>query len=122
AIVGTRRATGYGRQVAELLGSGLARAGVTVVSGLARGIDGCAHRAALAAGGRTIAVLALGLDTVYPPEHARLAEEVTASGALVTEFPLGTRPDAVNFPRRNRILAGLTRATVVVEAGRSSGA
>ncbi|HWP29925.1 MAG TPA: DNA-processing protein DprA [Chloroflexota bacterium] len=122
AIVGTRRATPYGRQVAEYLATALARAGITVVSGLARGIDACAHRAALAAGGRTIAVLAHGLDTVYPPEHAPLAREIVASGALVTEFPLGTRPDAANFPRRNRILAGLARATVVVEAGLSSGA
>jgi DNA processing protein len=122
AIVGTRRATSYGRQVAEQLGGALAQAGVTVVSGLARGIDGCAHQAALAAGGRTIAVLGHGLDTIYPPEHARLAEEIAANGALVSEFPLGTRPDAPNFPRRNRILAGLARATVVVEAGLSSGA
>jgi DNA processing protein len=122
AIVGTRRATGYGRQVAEQLGRELAGAGVTVVSGLARGIDACAHRGALAAGGRTIAVLAHGLDIVYPPEHTRLASEVAASGALVSEFPLGTRPDAANFPRRNRILAGLARATVVVEAGHKSGA
>ncbi len=122
AIVGTRRATAYGRQVAEHLAGTLAQAGVTVVSGLARGIDACAHRAALAAGGRTIAVLAHGLDTVYPPEHARLADEIAERGALVTEFPLGTRPDAANFPRRNRILAGLARATVVVEAGHKSGA
>lgn len=122
AIVGTRRATAYGRQVAEALATTLAEAGVTVVSGLARGIDACAHRAALAAGGRTIAVLAHGLDTVYPPEHQALAAELVAHGALVSEFPVGTRPDAANFPRRNRILAGLARATVVVEAGRSSGA
>jgi DNA processing protein len=122
AIVGTRRATAYGRQAAEHLAGALAGAGVTVVSGLARGIDACAHRAALAAGGRTIAVLAHGLDTVYPPEHARLAAEAAEHGALVSEFPLGTRPDAANFPRRNRILAGLARATVVVEAARSSGA
>jgi DNA processing protein len=122
AIVGTRRATPYGRQVAEYLASALAEAGVSVVSGLARGVDGCAHRAALAAGGRTIAVLAHGLDTVYPPEHARLAQEIASSGALVTEFAPGTRPDAPNFPRRNRILAGLSQATVVVEAGHTSGA
>jgi len=122
AIVGTRRATAYGRQVAEALATTLAEAGVTVVSGLARGVDACAHRAALAAGGRTLAVLAHGLDTVYPPEHQALAREVVARGALVSEFPVGTRPDAANFPRRNRILAGLARATVVVEAGRSSGA
>jgi len=122
AMVGTRRASPYGRQAAEHLASGLAAAGVTVVSGLARGIDACAHRAALAAGGRTIAVLGNGLDTVYPAEHARLAAEIAASGALVSEFPLGTRPDAPNFPRRNRILAGLARATVVVEADAKSGA
>ncbi|MBX5489513.1 MAG: DNA-protecting protein DprA [Chloroflexi bacterium] len=122
AIVGTRRATAYGRQVAETLATALARAGITVVSGLARGIDACAHRAALAAGGRTLAVLGHGLDTIYPPEHQGLAREVAASGALISEFPLGTRPDAPNFPRRNRILAGLARAVVVVEAGRSSGA
>ncbi len=122
AIVGTRRASSYGRQAAEHLASGLARAGVTVVSGLARGIDACAHRAALAAGGRTLAVLGHGLDTVYPAEHARLAAQVVENGALVSEFPLGTRPDAPNFPRRNRILAGLARATVVVEADVRSGA
>ncbi|SRR5579884_1001630 len=122
AIVGTRRATSYGREVAEQLGGALARAGITVVSGLARGIDACAHRGTLAAGGRTIAVLAHGLDTVYPPEHGGLAREIAANGALLSEFPLGTRPDAPNFPRRNRILAGLAHATVVVEAGRSSGA
>ncbi|HEY7060215.1 MAG TPA: DNA-processing protein DprA [Chloroflexota bacterium] len=122
AMVGTRRATPYGRQAAEHVASGLAAAGVTVVSGLARGIDACAHRAALAAGGRTIAVLAHGLDTVYPAEHARLAAEIGQNGALVSEFPLGTRPDAPNFPRRNRILSGLARATVVVEADVKSGA
>jgi DNA processing protein len=122
ALVGTRRATPYGRQAAEHLATALAQAGVTVVSGLARGIDGYAHRAALAAGGRTLAVLGHGLDTVYPPEHRRLAAEIAENGALLTEFPPGTRPDAANFPRRNRILAGLCRATVVVEAGRPSGA
>jgi DNA processing protein len=122
AIVGTRRASPYGRQAAEYLATGLAQAGVTVVSGLARGIDACAHRAALAAGGRTLAVLGHGLDTVYPAEHARLAGEIVEQGALVSEFPLGTRPDAPNFPRRNRILAGLARATVVVEAAEKSGA
>jgi len=122
AIVGTRRASAYGRQAAEYLATGLAQTGITVVSGLARGIDACAHRAALAAGGRTLAVLGHGLDTVYPAEHARLAQEVSASGALVSKFPVGTRPDAPNFPRRNRILAGLARATVVVEADIKSGA
>jgi DNA processing protein len=122
AMVGTRRATQYGRQAAEQLATDLARAGVTIVSGLALGIDAASHRGALGGGGRTIAVLANGLDRVYPSTHAQLAQEVAARGALVTEFPVGTKPDAPNFPRRNRIISGMTSGTLVVEADQKSGA
>ena len=122
AVVGTRRATPYGRQVVERVVGEVARAGVTIVSGLARGIDTFAHRAALAAGGRTIAVLGSGLDRLYPDENRGLAAELKERGAIVTEFPLGTPPDAVNFPRRNRIVSGLSIGTLVVEADFKSGA
>jgi len=122
AVVGTRRASSYGRQVTERLVADVARAGITVVSGLARGIDTHAHRAALAAGGRTIAVLGSGLDRLYPEENSALAGQIAQSGAILTEFPLGTPPDATNFPRRNRIVSGLARATLVVEADLKSGA
>ena len=121
-VVGTRKTTAYGREVANQIAGDLARNGVTIVSGLARGIDSIAHRAALDAGGRTLAVLANGLDTVYPPEHASMAQEITRRGALISEHPPGVRPEAKNFPRRNRILSGLTPGTVVVEAGEGSGA
>ena len=122
AVVGTRKMTGYGRRVATEVAAYLARRGVTVVSGLARGIDGVAHRAALEAGGRTLAVLAHGVDLVYPPEHRALAAAIVQRGALLSEFPPGTRPEAPFFPRRNRLISGLARAVVVVEAGERSGA
>ena len=122
AVVGTRRPTAYGRQVAGRLAYDIAYAGVTVVSGLARGIDAIAHKAALDAGHRTIAILGSGLDVIYPKEHEPLAEQIVGNGALVSEHPLGTRPDSRNFPRRNRILSGMTLGTVVIEAGETSGA
>ena len=122
AIVGSRRCTLYGRQQAELIGRKLAQAGATVVSGLARGIDAAAHRGALSAGGRTLAVFATGLATVYPPEHRELADEITQSGGLITEFCLDQAPLAGLFPQRNRIISGLSLGVVVVEASRKSGA
>lgn len=121
AIVGTRRATHYGRQVAERFAQVFAQNGVTVVSGLARGVDTCAHKAALEAGGRTIGVLGCGLDVFYPPENRRLYDEVAASGAVISEFAPGTEPLAMNFPKRNRVVSGLSRAVVAVEAGEKSG-
>ena len=122
AVVGTRRASVYGKEAARMVGTGLAQAGVTVISGLARGIDTVAHRTALDAGGRTVAVLGCGVDVIYPAQNARLAAEIVERGALVSEYALGTRPDARNFPPRNRIISGLTLGTVVVEADLGSGA
>jgi DNA processing protein len=121
AIVGSRAATSYGVAVAERLASDLAARGVTVVSGLARGIDSAAHRGALRAGGRTIAVLGSGVDVIYPPENRRLAGDVEASGALVSQFEPGTPPLAGYFPARNRVIAGLSLAVLVVEAAEKSG-
>lgn len=122
AVVGTRNPSHYGRQVTEQLVYDIASAGVTVVSGLARGVDGVAHRSALDAGQRTIAVLGSGLDIIYPREHTNLSERIAENGALVSEHALGTRPDARNFPRRNRIMSGMTLGTLVIEAGARSGA
>ncbi|HET8531763.1 MAG TPA: DNA-processing protein DprA [Methylomirabilota bacterium] len=121
AVVGSRRATPYGLTVAETLAADLAARGVTIVSGLARGIDTAAHRGALRVGGRTIAVLGSGADVVYPPENARLAEEIVASGALVSQFAPGTPPLPHHFPTRNAVIAGLSLAVVVVEAAERSG-
>ncbi len=122
AVVGTRRVSPYGREVAYQLGSELAQHGVTVISGLALGVDAIAHQAALASGGRTIAVLGSGIDQIYPPRNRRLALQIIERGALVSEYPLGTKPEASNFPPRNRIISGLSLAVIVVEAGKRSGA
>jgi DNA processing protein len=122
AVVGSRRATTYGLDVAESLAADLAARGVTIVSGLARGIDTAAHRGALDAGGRTIAVLGCGIDVVYPPENGALAREIERRGALVSQFGPGTPPRPWNFPTRNRTLAALALGVVVVEAGERSGA
>ena len=122
AIVGTRKASPYGTQVTETLAGGLARQQITIVSGLAVGIDSIAHKAALKAGGRTIAVLGSGLDIIYPYENTKLAAEISEHGALISEYPLGVRPETGNFPARNRIVSGLSRGVLVTEAPKQSGA
>ena len=121
AVVGSRRPSRYGRMMAERFGAELAGQGFTVVSGMARGVDGLAHQGALEAGGRTIAVLGCGVNRVYPPEHRRLYESIRGQGAVVSEFGFDTKPDRWNFPRRNRIISGLTLGVVVVEASERSG-
>ncbi|MBI2848037.1 MAG: DNA-protecting protein DprA [Chloroflexi bacterium] len=122
AVVGTRRATVYGRQVAEEIVSDLVRSKITIVSGLARGIDSVAHRAALEAGGRSLAIFACGLDIVYPGENAELARRIISQGALISEYAPGTKPRPDNFPRRNRIMSGLSLGVLVIEADETSGA
>ena len=122
AVVGTRRVSPYGREVARELGSNLAKNGVTVVSGLALGVDSIAHQAALDSGGRTIAVLGSGVDQIYPPRNRRLALQIMEQGAVVSEYALGAKPEARNFPPRNRIISGLSLAVIIVEAGKRSGA
>jgi len=121
-MVGTRRCTPYGRQAAESLASDLARNGLTIVSGLAVGIDAFAHQAALDAGGRSIAVLGSGVDQIYPYQNRKLAERMIERGALVSEYPLGVPPDRRNFQQRNRIITGLSRGLIMMEAGIKSGA
>ena len=111
AIVGTRRYSAYGRQVTEDISHTLAQNGITIISGLARGVDGIAHQSALDAGGRTLAVLGSGLDVIYPPEHRTLAGKISKSGALISDYPPGTPPDGSNFPPRNRIISGLSKTS-----------
>ena len=122
AIVGTRRVTAYGRQITEELAAFLAANGITVISGLARGVDAVAHQTALKSGGRTIGVLGSGVDKIYPPEHRAMAEKMMEQGAILSDYAPGTPPDASNFPPRNRIISGLSLAVVVIEAGETSGA
>ena len=122
AVVGTRSPTTYGREAADTLSGELARGGITIVSGLALGVDTVAHRAALTQGGRTIAVVANGLDITYPRDNASLERQIAEQGAVVSEYPLGTRPDPRGFPRRNRLISGMSLGALVVEAGEKSGA
>ena len=121
ALVGSRAATGYGRDVGYRLAAGLARRGITVVSGVAAGIDGAAHSGALSAGGFTAGVLGCGIDVVYPHAHEKLYHEIADKGVLISEYPCGTRPDGFRFPARNRIISGLVQGVVVVEATLKSG-
>ena len=122
AVVGTRRASIYGRQVTEEIVADLVRNKITITSGLAKGIDSIAHRTALEVGGRTIAVAGCGLDIVYPSDHVALARQIMEQGALISEFPLGTRPKAEHFPQRNRIISGMSLGVLAIEAGEKSGA
>lgn len=122
AIVGTRQASAYGKAMAEKIASELASMGLTIISGLARGIDGIAHQAALGIKGRTLAILGSGIDQIYPSEHRRLAELICKNGAVISEYPPGTAPEGHHFPARNRIIAGLALGLVVIEAAERSGA
>jgi len=121
AIIGSRKSSDYGMQAADYLAYNLAQEGVWVVSGMARGIDSVGHRGAIKAGGKTLAVLGSGLDVIYPAENRRLYQEIRENGAVLSEFPLGTEPFAYNFPQRNRLISGLCRGVIVVEAGIKSG-
>ena len=122
AVVGTRRASSYGREVARQFVTDLVHNRLTVVSGLARGIDAEAHRTAVELGGRTLAILGCGIDVVYPPEHGKLARDVCEHGALISEYAVGSKPDAMNFPARNRIISGLALGVLLIEGDESSGA
>lgn len=122
AIVGTRNPTPYGQNIAESFCQQLSSLGITIVSGLARGIDTVAHSTALKSGGRTIAVIGSGLDVPYPPENKKLLDQIAETGVVVSEFPMGAKPDAPNFPRRNRIISGLSLGTVIVESAEDGGA
>ena len=121
AVVGTREITYYGRTVTQEITRDLVKRGIMIVSGLARGVDICAHTTALESNGLTIAVLGSGLDCVYPAEHQRIAKIISENGAVISEFPLGTRPNSPNFPRRNRIISGLSLGVVVTQAAERSG-
>jgi DNA processing protein len=122
AMVGTRMPTNYGKVQAERIATGLAEQNITVVSGMARGIDSISHSAALKQGGRTISIIGSGLDVIYPPENHKLFDKISESGAVVSEFNLGTKPDAVNFPKRNRIISGISLGSIIVETGIAGGA
>lgn len=122
AIVGTRNPTTYGKHVSEKFAAGLSEEGITVVSGLARGVDTIAHSVAVRSGGRTLAVLGSGVDVIYPSENRRLVDQILASGAVISEYYMGSKPDAANFPRRNRIISGMSLGTVLVETDKNGGA
>lgn len=121
AVIGSRRATRYGRECAEKFSGSLAQSGICIVSGMADGIDGCAHAAAFSAGGKTIAVLGGGVDFIYPASHTQLYRQIAQNGLLLSEYPPATRPQKENFPQRNRLIIGLSRCLLVVEAGMPSG-
>ena len=122
SIVGTRKCTDYGKSVTNYFSSELAKHNITIVSGMARGVDSIAHKSAIKVGGRTIAIIGSGLDVIYPPENGKLFSEIIKNGAVISEFPLGTKPDAPNFPKRNRIIAGLSLGTLVAETKENGGA
>lgn len=122
AVVGTRNPTAYGKHIAEKFSAELSEQGITVVSGLARGIDTTAHTTSVRSGGRTIAVLGSGVDVIYPGENRKLSEQILMNGAIISEYYMGAKPDAVNFPRRNRIISGISLGTIIVETDENGGA